>query len=297
MLEVLGRATSGNVQKVLFLLDVLGVLMMLVMSVGRLASGVHWLTDVLGGVLLGAALTAAYAGVVARLDAAKAAKADGAFDISTIPVSTAALGAFPYIALPEGYSNERYGETKKEFARFPFWVNDKVHWVEGQFYGTIFSAVPGKDYSQFEVEKNFEALMKQMGAVQVGKPVHFEEMEPMDVIVVGCVAVTAQGGRTGKGGGFADLELGIFRELGKVPAHAQIVTTVHEVQVVDNDRIEMLAHDSALDWIATPERIIQTHSPFPQPSGVAWDVVQDDQIRDIPFLLDLKHRLVASKAH
>ena len=65
----------GN-QKVLFLLDVLGVLMMLVMSVGRLASGVHWLTDVLGGVLLGAALTAAYAGVVARLDAAKAAKAD-----------------------------------------------------------------------------------------------------------------------------------------------------------------------------------------------------------------------------
>ena len=56
--------------------DAAGVLMMLVMSVGRLASGVHWLTDVLGGVLLGAALTAAYAGVVARLDAAKAAKAD-----------------------------------------------------------------------------------------------------------------------------------------------------------------------------------------------------------------------------
>lgn len=63
-------------QKVLFLLDVLGVLMMLVMSVGRLASGVHWLTDVLGGVLLGAALTAAYAGVVARLDAARAENED-----------------------------------------------------------------------------------------------------------------------------------------------------------------------------------------------------------------------------
>lgn len=61
----------GN-QKVLFLLDVLGVLLMLVMSVGRLASGVHWLTDVVGGVLLGAALTAAYAGAVALLDAAGA---------------------------------------------------------------------------------------------------------------------------------------------------------------------------------------------------------------------------------
>ncbi len=97
-----------------------------------------------------------------------AAKADGAFDISQIPLSTVALGAFPYITLPEGYSNARYGETKKDFARFPFWVNDKEHWVEGQFYGTIFSSVEGKDYSQFEVEKNFEALMKQMGAVQVG---------------------------------------------------------------------------------------------------------------------------------
>ena len=53
----------------LFLLDVLGVLIMLVMTVGRLASGVHWFTDVLGGVLLGAALASLYSGVAARLDA------------------------------------------------------------------------------------------------------------------------------------------------------------------------------------------------------------------------------------
>ena len=144
---------------------------------------------------------------------------------------------------------------------------------------------------------SFEMAATSQGAVAVGKPVNFEDMEPMDVIVVGCVAVTAQGGRTGKGGGFADLELGIFRELQKVPAHAQIVSTVHEVQVVDNPRIEMLPHDSALNWIATPERVIETRSPFPQPRGVAWDVVQDDQIRDIPFLLDLKRRLTAGRAH
>lgn len=140
---------------------------------------------------------------------------------------------------------------------------------------------------------SFELAATSQGAVQVGQPVQFEQMEAMDVLVVGCVAVTPRGGRTGKGGGFADLELGIFRELGKVPAHAQIVTTVHEVQVVDESRIEMLAHDSALDWIATPERLIETRSPYPQPAGVAWDVVQDDQIRDIPFLLDLKRRLTA----
>lgn len=142
---------------------------------------------------------------------------------------------------------------------------------------------------------SFELAATSQGAVQIGTPVSFEDMEPMDVLVVGCVAVTARGGRTGKGGGFADLELGIFRELGKVPPHAQIVTTVHETQVVDESRIEMLAHDSALHWIVTPERAIETRSPYPQPAGVAWDVVQDDQIRDIPFLQDLKQRILSRR--
>lgn len=58
-------------QTLLFVLDVLGVLGMIVMSVGRLASGVHWLTDIAGGVLLGAALSLLYAAALARLDAGK----------------------------------------------------------------------------------------------------------------------------------------------------------------------------------------------------------------------------------
>ncbi|HEY0275289.1 MAG TPA: 5-formyltetrahydrofolate cyclo-ligase [Paenirhodobacter sp.] len=134
----------------------------------------------------------------------------------------------------------------------------------------------------------FELAATSQGAVEHGEPVHFEDMMPMDILIVGCVAVTRAGGRTGKGGGFADLELGIFRELGKVPAHAPIVTTVHPLQVVDNDRIVMLEHDSALDWIVTPDEVIETHSPYPQPKGVAWDMVQPDQLADIPFLKRLK---------
>ena len=43
-------------------------------------------------------------------------------------------------------------------------------------------------------------------------------MEKLDFCVVGCVAVTRRGGRTGKGAGFADLEHGIFRELGLTSA-------------------------------------------------------------------------------
>lgn len=129
--------------------------------------------------------------------------------------------------------------------------------------------------------------------VEVGKPVEFHQMRPMDFIVVGCVAVTAAGGRTGKGGGFADLELGIFRELGLVPAHAPIATTVHDIQVVDDARIVMLGHDQPLDFIATPTRLIETSTLYPDPTGVAWDFVQPDQYAGIPFLRQLRDRIEA----
>jgi 5-formyltetrahydrofolate cyclo-ligase len=137
----------------------------------------------------------------------------------------------------------------------------------------------------------FEVVAVAAGAIEHGIKVRFQEMLPMDLVVVGCVAVTRQGGRTGKGGGFADLELGIFRELGLVKPDTPIVTTVHSLQVVDDERIQMLAHDSALDWIVTPDEVIETRTPYPQPERVNWADVRADQFEQIPFLLDLKESL------
>jgi 5-formyltetrahydrofolate cyclo-ligase len=54
---------------------------------------------------------------------------------------------------------------------------------------------------------DFELAATSQGFVRHGKPVQFAEIEPLDFVVVGCVGVTRAGGRTGKGGGFADLEL------------------------------------------------------------------------------------------
>ncbi|TBW37363.1 5-formyltetrahydrofolate cyclo-ligase [Siculibacillus lacustris] len=124
--------------------------------------------------------------------------------------------------------------------------------------------------------------------VEVGRPIAFEEMKPMDFIVVGCVAVTRSGGRTGKGGGFADLELGIFRELGLVPATARIATTVHDLQIVHDSRLTMLGHDQPLDFVATPSELIVTETAYPTPTGVAWEAVQPDQYAGIPFLTALR---------
>ena len=127
-------------------------------------------------------------------------------------------------------------------------------------------------------------------AVEVGQKVRFEDMLPMDLVVTGCVAVTRQGGRTGKGAGFADLEFGVLREYGLMTTATPIVTTVHPFQVVPNDRVIMQPHDSALHWIITPDEVIETHSPFPQPSGIDWERVQPDQYQDIPFLKHLREQ-------
>jgi 5-formyltetrahydrofolate cyclo-ligase len=137
----------------------------------------------------------------------------------------------------------------------------------------------------------FETAATAQGFLAHGQPVQFEEMEFLDFVVVGCVAVTRAGGRTGKGGGFADLELGIFRELGKVDAATPITTTVHSSQVVEDDRLPMMPHDSALHFVATEKELIDTHTTIGQPSGVDWDRVQPDQYEGIPFLKDLRKRL------
>lgn len=137
----------------------------------------------------------------------------------------------------------------------------------------------------------FETAATAQGFLAEGEPVAFEEMEPLDFVVVGCVAVTRAGGRTGKGGGFADLELGIFYELGKVSPATPITTTVHSTQVVDDALVPMLGHDSPLDYIATEAELIDTQTGYGRPTGVAWDHVQQDQYESIPFLKTLRTQL------
>lgn len=111
---------------------------------------------------VGAARQDAAAGAAAAPDA-KAGK----FDVASVPLSTVPLGDFPYISLPAGYSAEGRTDKTLDFARFPFWVKDHSQWVEGRFHLFEFDADEEKAYSQLEVRRNIEALVKQMGGVEV----------------------------------------------------------------------------------------------------------------------------------
>lgn len=59
----------------------------------------------------------------------------------------------------------------------------------------------------------YEIAATHQGYMLFGEHIEFEDVPVLDFCIVGSVAVSREGGRTGKGGGFADLETGIFREL------------------------------------------------------------------------------------
>ena len=138
---------------------------------------------------------------------------------------------------------------------------------------------------------SFELAATSEGYMMHGERIGFEEVEPLDFCIVGSVAVSRQGGRTGKGAGFADLETGIFRELGTIGPETPMATTIHSSQLVPDSKVFMMAHDSPLDFVATEKELIVTGNTAPRPKGVAWDFVQDDQFETIPFLRDLRDRM------
>jgi len=128
-------------------------------------------------------------------------------------------------------------------------------------------------------------------ALGCGKLVSFAEMQPIDLAIVGCVAVTRHGGRTGKGAGFADLELAMLAEFGLVKNDIPIVTTVHPLQIVADSRLPMQPHDWALNWIVTAEEVIETNTMYPRPIGLNWEELRSEQLENIPILRKLQGRV------
>ena len=126
------------------------------------------------------------------------------------------------------------------------------------------------------------------GASRNGRPVDVADLAPVELVVTGCVAVSRDGARLGKGGGFSDLEYAVAREAGLIGPDTRIVTTVHPVQVVDEGRIPMTDHDIPLDLIVTPDEILACDPAFERPAGVDWDALTDEKIDAIPLLRRLR---------
>ena len=149
-----------------------------------------------------------------------------------------------------------------------------------------FVALEATALAQRGVELSVAATNR--GAMKYGRLVAFEDMQSIDLVVVGCVAVSRDGGRTGKGAGFADLELGILRQFNLVQADTPVVTTVHSVQIVPDRQLPMLPHDWSLSWIVTPDETIATRPTRVQPAGIEWPLIRPEQWKTIPTLRQLR---------
>ncbi len=127
------------------------------------------------------------------------------------------------------------------------------------------------------------------GAFIYGRKLGLKDLmsiKDVDLIVIGSVAVDVYGTRIGKGGGYAELEYAILREIGKVTEDTPIVTTVHDLQVLSNE-LPREKHDVPVDIIITPTRIIRTIKPRPKPQGIYWDLLGEDKLESIPVLKEL----------
>lgn len=129
------------------------------------------------------------------------------------------------------------------------------------------------------------------GAGRFGHPVEVEDLEPVDLVVVGCVAVGEDGARLGKGGGFADLELALAASAGLVGASTVLATTVHDLQVLPKGDIPLVAHDLELGLVVTPSRVLRTGAGSGggrRPPRVRWEELTEEKIAAIPVLARLR---------
>lgn len=127
-----------------------------------------------------------------------------------------------------------------------------------------------------------EAASKEMAA-RVAPKVSVEQMQPVDLIVCGSVAVNRRGVRLGKGAGYSDIEVALLQEAGLIGPNTTIVTTVHSLQIVD-DELPETEHDFSVDVIVTPVDVITCDTPR-RPPGLIWTDLSPERIAAIPVLV------------
>lgn len=119
-------------------------------------------------------------------------------------------------------------------------------------------------------------------ASRIAPGISISEMQAIDLIVCGSVAVNDRGARLGKGAGYSDIEIALLGEAGLLSEQTIIATTVDELQVLDEDLPEQV-HDFRVDLIVTPERIIWPGSPK-RPAALDLNYLRTEQIAAIPVL-------------
>ena len=120
------------------------------------------------------------------------------------------------------------------------------------------------------------------GSARAGRPVAVAELQPVDLVICGSVAVNRHGAQVGKGGGFSDLELALLIEAGLIGPDTVVATTVHPLQVLE-EALPETDHDFRLDLIIAGEDVIGCRRTR-RPPGILWDHLDAAKVAAIPAL-------------
>lgn len=123
------------------------------------------------------------------------------------------------------------------------------------------------------------------GAAHRGVAVWLGQMSRVDLVVCGSVAVNRHGARLGKGGGYSDLKFGLLVEAGRIDSGTALATTVHGLQVLDEELPET-EHDFRVDLVVTATETLAPPS-FRRPPGVIWKHLDREKVEAIPVLRQL----------
>jgi len=120
------------------------------------------------------------------------------------------------------------------------------------------------------------------GSARAGRPVGVAELQPVDLVVCGSVAVNREGARVGKGGGFSDLEFALLVEAGRLGPDTVVATTVHRLQLLA-EALPETDHDFRLDLIVAGEEVISCPRTR-RPPGILWAHLDAAKVAAIPAL-------------
>lgn len=137
-----------------------------------------------------------------------------------------------------------------------------------------------------ELPQPFDAAVSSDGAAEAAPKVGLDEMRPVDLVVAGSVAVNPAGVRIGKGAGYSDIEVALLIEAGLIGQNTIIVTTVHPVQVLDEDLPEA-DHDFRVDIAVTSADVLICDRSR-RPTGILFEQLSDDVRRAIPILRGIR---------
>lgn len=132
------------------------------------------------------------------------------------------------------------------------------------------------------------------GAYKYGIIVEPWELPKVDLVVLGSVAVNTKGARLGKGEGYAELEYAILRSLCKIDGETYVATTVHDIQIIDND-IPVEPYDVGIDIIVTPTKVLYINPRPRKPKGIIWELLPEEKLIEIPILMKLRDTLKSEK--